>query len=145
MAGNSKRRGATRNAGSKKGATVGTGGHGRKALEGKGPTPKAEDRPNHKAYKAKQRSDAAAAKAPASPKRGPRERGSGNHELIVGRNSVLEALRTQLPANVLHVYNRIDADDRVTSLVSLAVEQGVDVRDATKSRLDQLADGQTHQ
>ena len=26
----------------KKGPTVGTGGHGRKALEGKGPTPKAE-------------------------------------------------------------------------------------------------------
>jgi 23S rRNA (guanosine2251-2'-O)-methyltransferase len=149
MAGNSKRRGATRNAGSKKGATVGTGGHGRRALEGKGPTPKAEDRPNHKAYKAKQRSDAAsakaAAKAPASPKRGPRDRTSGNHELIVGRNSVLEALRTELPANVLHVYNRIDADDRVTSLVSLAVEQGVEVRDATKARLDQLADGQTHQ
>jgi 23S rRNA (guanosine2251-2'-O)-methyltransferase len=145
MAGNSKRRGATRNAGSKKGATVGTGGHGRRALEGKGPTPKAEDRPNHKAYKAKQRADAAAAKQPASSKRGPRERSSGNHELIVGRNSVLEALRTQLPANVLHVYNRIDADDRVTSLVSLAVEQGVEVRDATKARLDQLADGQTHQ
>lgn len=150
MAGNSKRRGATRNAGSKKGATVGTGGHGRKALEGKGPTPKAEDRPNHKAYKAKQRSDAAAAKQPASPsrgktQRGPRDRSSGSLELIVGRNSVLEALRMGLPANVLHVYNRIDSDDRVTSLVSLAVEHGVEVRDATKARLDQLADGQTHQ
>jgi len=145
MAGNSKRRGATRNASSKKGATVGTGGHGRKALEGKGPTPKAEDRPNHKAYKAKQRSDAAAAKKPPAPKRGPRDRSSGSLELIVGRNSVLEALRMGLPANVLHVYNRIDSDDRVTSLVSLAVEHGVEVRDATKARLDQLADGQTHQ
>ena len=31
----------------KKGATVGTGGHGRKALEGKGPTPKATDRSWH--------------------------------------------------------------------------------------------------
>jgi 23S rRNA (guanosine2251-2'-O)-methyltransferase len=145
MAGNSKRRGATRNAGSKKGASVGTGGHGRKALEGKGPTPKAEERPNHKAYKAKQRSDAAAAKAPAAPKRGPRDRTSGNYELIVGRNSVLEALRMGLPANMLHVYNRIDADDRITELVSLAVGQGVTVRDATKGNLDALADGQTHQ
>ena len=36
----------------KKGPTKGTGGHGRKALEGKGPTPKAEDRPYHKAFKA---------------------------------------------------------------------------------------------
>jgi 23S rRNA (guanosine2251-2'-O)-methyltransferase len=147
MAGNSKRRGATRNAGSKKGATVGTGGHGRRALEGKGPTPKAEDRPNHKAYKAKQRTDAAAAKkpAPAPAKRSPRDRSSGNHELIVGRNSALEALRMGLPANMLHVYNRIDADERVTSLVSLAVEQGVTVHDATKASLDALADGQVHQ
>ncbi|NCV81551.1 MAG: 23S rRNA (guanosine(2251)-2'-O)-methyltransferase RlmB, partial [Actinobacteria bacterium] len=32
----------------KKGPLKGTGGHGRKALEGRGPTPKAEDRPYHK-------------------------------------------------------------------------------------------------
>ena len=38
-----------------------------------------------------------------------------------------------------------DADDRVTQLVSLAVEQGVTVRDSTKGHLDTLADGQTHQ
>ena len=50
MAGNSQRRGATRKEGTKKSTTAGTGGHGRKALEGKGPTPKAEDRPYHKAY-----------------------------------------------------------------------------------------------
>ena len=36
----------------KKGAQVGTGGHGRKALEGRGPTPKAEDRDYHPAGKA---------------------------------------------------------------------------------------------
>ena len=144
MAGNSKRRGATRNAGSKKGATVGTGGHGRKALEGKGPTPKAEDRPNHKAFKAKQRADAAAAKAPAAPRRGKATRASGL-ELVVGRNASLEALRMGLKAHTLHVFTRIDADDRVTELVSLAVAQGVVVRDATKAQLDVLADGAVHQ
>ncbi|WP_149203791.1 23S rRNA (guanosine(2251)-2'-O)-methyltransferase RlmB [Actinotalea subterranea] len=53
MAGNSQRRGATRKTGSKKGATVGTGGKGRRALEGRGPTPKAEDRPYHVAAKRK--------------------------------------------------------------------------------------------
>jgi 23S rRNA (guanosine2251-2'-O)-methyltransferase len=37
----------------KKGPNVGTGGHGRKKLEGKGPTPKAEDRKGHKAFRAK--------------------------------------------------------------------------------------------
>jgi 23S rRNA (guanosine2251-2'-O)-methyltransferase len=146
MAGNSKRRGATRNANSKKGASVGTGGKGRRALEGKGPTPKAEDRTYHKAYKDKQRAEAIAAKQPATPaKSRPRDRSSGNLELVVGRNSVLEALRTGMRANVLHVYNRIDADDRVTEIVSLAVGLNVEVRETTKARLDTLADGQTHQ
>lgn len=49
MAGSSQRRGATRRPGSKKGATVGSGGQGRKRLEGRGPTPRAEDRPGHAA------------------------------------------------------------------------------------------------
>ena len=67
MAGNSQRRGATRKAGSKKVATAGTGGKNRRALEGKGPTPKAEDRPYHAAHKRKEaaeRLDAAKARAP---------------------------------------------------------------------------------
>jgi 23S rRNA (guanosine2251-2'-O)-methyltransferase len=60
MAGNSQRRGATRKSGSKKGATVGTGGKGRRALEGKGPTPKAEDRPYHAAAKRRAAAERAA-------------------------------------------------------------------------------------
>lgn len=144
MAGNSKRRGATRNAGSKKGAHVGTGGHGRKALEGKGPTPKAEDRPNHKAYKAKQRAEKDGAKRPA-PRSGPRDRTSGSLELVIGRNSVLEVLRMGLPAHVLQVFNRIEIDDRVTEIVSLAVAQGVEVREVTKATLETMADGSPHQ
>lgn len=145
MAGNSKRRGATRNAGSKKGATVGTGGHGRKALEGKGPTPRAEDRPNHKAYKAKKRAEAEAAKRPQVRRAGPRDKTSTSHELVVGRNSVVEALRSHMPALALFVYNRIDADDRVTEIVSLAVEHGIEVREVPRTTLDTLAGGSPHQ
>ncbi|MGB4809604.1 MAG: 23S rRNA (guanosine(2251)-2'-O)-methyltransferase RlmB, partial [Candidatus Phosphoribacter baldrii] len=48
MAGNSQRRGAVRKSG--KGPTVGSGGQRRRGLEGKGPTPKAADRENHKAH-----------------------------------------------------------------------------------------------
>ena len=44
MASHSGRPGAIRKKGTKKGAQVGTGGHSRRRLEGKGPTPKAEDR-----------------------------------------------------------------------------------------------------
>ena len=54
MAGNSQRRGAVRT-GNKKGPQVGSGGQRRRGLEGKGPTPKATDRPNHKAHKAAER------------------------------------------------------------------------------------------
>ena len=35
----------------KKGPQKGTGGHGRRKLSGKGPTPKAEERPGHPAYR----------------------------------------------------------------------------------------------
>ena len=53
MAGNSERRGAVRKGGSKKVASAGTGGKNRRSLEGRGPTPKAEDREYHPAHKAK--------------------------------------------------------------------------------------------
>lgn len=144
MAGNSKRQGAIRKA--KKGPTVGSGGRGRRALEGKGPTPKAEDRPNHKAYKAKKAAEREAAKKPAP--RGkvtPRDRTSTSTELVVGRNSVLEALRGGLPARTLYVFQRIEADDRVTEIVSLAVEYGIEVREVPKTVLDTLAGGSPHQ
>ena len=51
MPGNSQRQGAVRKRG--KGNTAGSGGRVRRGLEGKGPTPKAEDRPYHAAHKAK--------------------------------------------------------------------------------------------
>ena len=51
MAGNSERRGAKRSPGSKKGQTVGSGGQRRRGLEGRGPTPKATERPSHPAHR----------------------------------------------------------------------------------------------
>ncbi len=66
MAGNSQRRGATRKPGSKKGATLGSGGRNRRALEGKGPTPKAEDRPYHVAHKRKAEAEREAARGGSS-------------------------------------------------------------------------------
>ena len=41
----------------KKGPTKGSGGKHRNSLRGKGPTPKAEDRVYHKAYKAKKQAE----------------------------------------------------------------------------------------
>ena len=53
MAGNAKPRGAVRK--SKKGPTTGTGGKNKRRLEGKGPTPKAEDRHYHAAASVRRR------------------------------------------------------------------------------------------
>jgi len=151
MAGNSQRRGATRR--TKKGPTTGSGGQGRKALEGKGPTPKAEDRPNHKAYKGGAAPSGGGGSAPAAKtaakstaaKPRPTDRTSASSEVVIGRNSVLEALRGGLPATTLHVFQRIEADERITEIVSLAVERGLAVREVAKPALDALAGGSPHQ
>ena len=90
MPGNSQRKGAVARKG--KGNTAGSGGRVRRGLEGRGPTPRAEDRPYHAAHKAKVSAERSASGRPAS---GPTKRtgrpGSGP-EWVIGRNSVLEAM-----------------------------------------------------
>lgn len=127
---------------SKKGPTKGSGGKGRRSLEGKGPTPKAEDRPYHKAYRAKQLAERSAAK------RNPGKRTDRikvNAEFVTGRNSVVEALRAGIPAKALHVAIRIDVDDRVRESLKLAAAQGIPLMEASKQELDRMTDGAIHQ
>lgn len=130
----------------KKGATVGTGGHGRKALEGKGPTPKATDRSWHVAGKrkaAQERLEAARAKhgksADAAPRRAPRPKRSDDSELVTGRNSVVEALRARIPATTLYVAARIEMDDRVKEALSLATKRNIPVLEVMRPELDRLS------
>src|SRR5690554_1861048 len=104
MTGNSKRRGAVRKPGSKKGPRVGSGGRGKRALEGRGPTPRAEDRPGHPAAKARTQ-----AKRPGRPPAA----GNRTRESVAGRNPVLEALRAGVPADGLRVVGGIESDDRL--------------------------------
>ncbi len=157
MAGNSKRIGAVRKTGSKKGAVVGSGGQRRKALEGRGPTPKAVDRPNHKAHKAAARGGQASAR-PGSAGRGGyggRSGGGGSRpaprstkassEMVAGRNAVVEALRAAVPAATLYVASRIDADDRVREAIKLAGESGIPMLETPRGELDRLTDGAVHQ
>lgn len=139
MAGNSERRGAVRKPGSKKGAKVGTGGHGRRALEGRGPTPKAEDRVWHKSYKPKSRQPSSGGG------QRPRRAGRGGAEYVAGRNSVVEALRAGIPATALLVASRIDSDDRVKEALAAAGEQGLPLLEASRLDLDRLTDGAIHQ
>ena len=127
---------------SKKGPTKGSGGKGRRSLEGKGPTPKAEDRPYHKAYRAKQLSERSAAKRSAGRRT---ERIKVNAEFVTGRNSVVEALRAGIPAKALHVAIRIDVDDRVRESLKLAAEHGIPLMEASKPELDRMTDDAIHQ
>ncbi len=140
MAGNSQRRGAVRRSGSKKGAQVGSGGQRRRGLEGKGPTPKASDRPNHKAYKMSKAADKRASGRP-----GPTRKKSGSTEVVAGRNPVLEALRTDVPVSTMYVASRIDSDDRVKEALTLAAEAGIPIMETPRTELDRITDGAVHQ
>ena len=148
MPGNSQRRGAVRKSG--KGATVGSGGQRRRGLEGKGPTPKAADREYHPAHK---RAKAAAKRSggpggPASGARGqvrPQRRAKGSSEMVYGRNSVVEALRAQVPVATMYLATRIDTDDRVKEALKLATERGLAILETPRGELDRLTDGGVHQ
>ena len=131
----------------KKGATVGSGGQGRQALEGRGPTPKAEDRTWHPAGKRKAAQERLAAAKSRSggggdgggqrQKRRP-AKGSDAAEVVIGRNSVLEALRAKVPATALYVAARVEMDDRVRESLSLATKRGIAVLEIMRPELDRM-------
>lgn len=133
----------------KKAATKGTGGHGRQALEGRGPTPKAEDRPYHKAYKSKQAAASAKAKPTARPVRKGEfvagRAGMGSRaisgEVLSGRNSVAEALKAKIPATALFIAQRIEMDDRVKESIAIANGRGIPVSEVTRQEIDRMTGG----
>ncbi|MBN9194136.1 23S rRNA (guanosine(2251)-2'-O)-methyltransferase RlmB [Microbacterium sp.] len=133
----------------KKGPTKGTGGKNRRSLEGRGPTPKAEDRAWHPAGKRKaaaERFAAAGGKAkpgqrPQGPNaaRGGRAKQNDDTETVTGRNSVLEALRARIPATALYVAQRVEMDDRVKEMLSIATHREIPVLEVTRPELDRMA------
>ena len=137
MPGPSKRRGAVRKTSKKPAA--GSGGRVRRGLEGRGPTPKAEDRPYHKAHKAQQRAKKA---ADARPKR--KHKGDES-EWMAGRNSVVEALREGVPVTGIYVVEGGDRDARVREVLRIAADRGLPLLEVTKTELDRLTDGAVHQ
>ena len=144
MAGNSSRRGAVRKAGSKKGATSGSGGQRRKGLQGKGPTPKAADRPYHKAHKQAKGSTSGARGGGARHGAGPR-RDKASSEIVAGRNSVLEALRAEVPVTTMYIAGRVESDDRVKEALKIAAERAIPVLETPRGELDRLTNDAVHQ
>jgi 23S rRNA (guanosine2251-2'-O)-methyltransferase len=135
MAGNSRRRGAVRKPGTKKGPTVGSGGVRRRGLEGRGATPPAHMRPKHPAAKR-------AAKS-AKQQRTPRK--TDDTEIVLGRNPVLECLRAGVPATALYVALGAEADERLTESVRIAADSGISILEVQRHDLDRIAANGLHQ
>jgi 23S rRNA (guanosine2251-2'-O)-methyltransferase len=138
VAGNSSRRGAVKKSG-KGNPTAGSGGRVRRGLEGKGPTPKASDRPNHKAYKAKKKAQKQASARPR------RTATRSEAEWVAGRNSVVEALRAHLPVSAIYVAEGAERDGRLREVFAVAAERGVSLMEVSRVELDRLTGGAVHQ
>ena len=148
--GNSRRHGAVRRKG--KGNTAGSGGRIRRSLEGKGPTPKAEDRPYHAAHRTRK---ATAQRTPARPAAqsggGPRKAGErtcrpgSGPEWVAGRNAVLEAIEAEIPIKAAYVAEGAERDDRLREILKLAAARSTPLLEVTRAQLDRLTGGAVHQ
>ncbi|MDY3126720.1 MAG: 23S rRNA (guanosine(2251)-2'-O)-methyltransferase RlmB [Corynebacterium sp.] len=119
----------------KKGAVKGSGGQRRKGLEGKGPTPKAEDRVYHAKHKAKILRE---------------RRDSGRHvkesaEMVVGRNPVVECLHAKVPATSLYIVQGTRADERLTEAVAMANSRNIPILEVQRHVMDNMTGNGMHQ
>lgn len=118
----------------------GSGGNNKRRLAGKGPTPKAVDRPYHPAAKRKAAAASDPKKGKASSRREKEPRAAREFEVqddvIVGRNPVVEALRAGVAAKRVMIARGIDIDERVTEIVELARESRIEVLEVNRKELD---------
>ncbi|RLV47586.1 23S rRNA (guanosine(2251)-2'-O)-methyltransferase RlmB [Nocardioides mangrovicus] len=136
MPGNSNRRGSVRRT-SKGNPTAGSGGRVRRGLAGKGPTPKAAERPNHKAFKAKKQAERSASGRP--------QRKGGDAEWVAGRNSVVEALRARMPVSAVYVAEGAERDGRLRETFEMAADRGISLLEVSRHELDKMTGGAVHQ
>lgn len=134
--GNSRRKNVAKTG--KGNPTAGSGGRGRRRLEGRGPTPRAEDRPHHKAYQRtsqQSRSDGGA------------ERRQARAEWVAGRNAVTELLRAGVPVSELCVVEGHGSQrgEPIEDAYRIAHERAIPVVETSRSELDRLAGGAAHQ
>jgi 23S rRNA (guanosine2251-2'-O)-methyltransferase len=138
--GNSQRKGAVRRQG--KGNTAGSGGRVRRGLEGRGPTPKAEDREYHAKHRAKKFSDRRTTTRSSGPRTG---RPGTGPEWVVGRNPVLEALEAEIPVRSAYVAEGAERDDRLREILKLAANRSIALLEVTRNEMDRLTGGAIHQ
>ena len=72
-------------------------------------------------------------------------RTKGSSEIVYGRNSVLEALRADIPVTTMYVAGRLESDDRVREALKIATGRGISILETPRGELDRLTDGGVHQ
>lgn len=137
VAGNSQRKGAIKKTG-KGNPTAGSGGRVRRGLEGRGPTPKAKDRPYHQAHKAAKRAERDKTTRP-------KRRTTADAEWAAGRNSVVELLQAGVPVSAVYVAEGAERDGRMREAFKLAAEQGLTLLEVTRNEMDRMTGGAVHQ
>ncbi|PHP53206.1 23S rRNA (guanosine(2251)-2'-O)-methyltransferase RlmB [Actinomyces ruminis] len=148
MPGNDQRHGAMRKQGKKMGPLKGSGGVRRRGLEGRGPTPKAEDRVGHPKARAKARAESRAAQHTHAGRLDEARRRfgvPGDHEIVCGRNAVAEAARARVPIARVFMAASAQSDERLNAVVRRAALVGAPVVEATKLDLEALTEGAAHQ
>jgi 23S rRNA (guanosine2251-2'-O)-methyltransferase len=136
MAGNSKRRGAIKKTG-KGNPTAGSGGRVKRGLEARGPTPKAEDRPQHKAYRLARAADKREFARP--------RKKLTDTEWVAGRNAVVEALRARVPVTTLYFAEQTERDDRLREILRIGADRNLPMSEVSRLELDRLTTGAVHQ
>lgn len=118
----------------------------RRSLRGRGPTPKAEERTWHKAYRERSLREKRMTANPylAARKRG-KERRRESEEIIIGRNACLEALKTSMKAKKLFLSRGIQRDERVEEICALAIKKGVPVFEKDRGEIESMARNKAHQ
>ncbi|GAB7049647.1 23S rRNA (guanosine(2251)-2'-O)-methyltransferase RlmB [Catenuloplanes indicus] len=66
-------------------------------------------------------------------------------ELLVGRNPVVEALRSGVPATALYVAQGIEMDERVREAVRTCADKGIAIMEVSRAELDRITGGVLHQ
>ena len=124
---------------------VGSGGRRKRGLAGRGPTPKAEDRVYHKAYKGKSTGTSGSQSGKSGANRSRAQGKGAGADWVVGRNPVLEAMTAGLPIKTAYVAEGAERDDRLNEIFRYAAEHSISLLQTTRAELDRLTGGAVHQ
>jgi 23S rRNA (guanosine2251-2'-O)-methyltransferase len=73
------------------------------------------------------------------------DRSRSSQDLVVGKNSVVEALRAKIPAKELVVAIKIELDEKISEAIRLAKNSGLPIKEIPRRALDDLTGFSNHQ